>query len=346
MLDVMLGIKVKKPYAERVRKYLIKHTLIDNNYMIHSINQFIYFPVRNMNEDNIHKLKKNFGASIENRNFEVIAKDNYRELLKKALGKKYDEAPKGYECVGNIAIIKSDKNIAKSISASIMKINKNITTVIRKSSAVKGRYRKRAYEYVAGKRTYVTEYRENGAVLVFDIRDTFFSSKLSFERSRIAALSKNTENVMVMFAGVGPFAIELALKNREAKVVAIEINRKAVKYMKENIKRNKTLNVVPIQGDVNKVGMHYKRFADRIIMPLPKDSGSFLEAVVKIAKEKCIVHYYSFVAIDNGAERLEKMLKEFFNKKGFMFKKLMSRTVRPYSPETFEIVIDFEIIRK
>ena len=34
MPDTMIGIKVEKHNAERVRKYLTKHTLLDNNHKV------------------------------------------------------------------------------------------------------------------------------------------------------------------------------------------------------------------------------------------------------------------------------------------------------------------------
>ena len=227
-----------------------------------------------------------------------------------------------------------------------MNVNKNISTVVKKAGAVKGRYRKREYIYIAGKKTYSAEYKENGASLRFDIRDTFFSTRLSFERSRIAALSKKSENVMVMFAGVGPFAIELAIKNKDARIVAVEINRKAVRYMKENIRLNGIKNIKAIAGNVKKLPQEYENFADRIIMPLPKDSISFLDDIIRIGKKHCVVHYYAFVEIENGVEKLEKTLRQFFSDKNVKFNVIMWRTVRPYSAKIMEIVIDFEINKK
>ena len=347
MPDVMIGIKVRRINAEKARKYLTKHTLLDNKHKVMSRNSFIYFPVRNMNNNTSTFLQDKLGGKIVRITFDTQNDmKSYKTLLKKALGDDYENAPRGFESIGNIAIIDSNAKIAKKIGSVIMEMNKNISTVIRKEGAVKGRYRKRKYKHVIGKRRFVTEYKENGATMKFDIRDTFFSTRLSFERSRIAALSKGKENVVVMFAGVGPFAIELALKNKEANVVGIEINRKAARYMKENIELNKTKNVVAVSGDVKKVAKNYPDFADRIIMPLPKDAGSFLDSVVIMAKKKCIVHYYAFVDIDGGVEDLVEKLKAFFSSRKMRFEVIMWRTVRPYSPKTIEIVIDFKVARE
>jgi tRNA G37 N-methylase Trm5 len=57
---------------------------------------------------------------------------------------------------------------------------------------------------------------------------------------------------MVMFAGVGPYAIQIAKKQPKVKeVIAIEINPVAVKYAKENVVLNKVQDKVKvIEGDV------------------------------------------------------------------------------------------------
>ncbi|MGC8479404.1 MAG: class I SAM-dependent methyltransferase [Candidatus Micrarchaeia archaeon] len=343
----MLVVKVKTKYAESAKKYLSVHTLIDNNYNVLGSNYFIYFPIKSITTKELEILKKRFKATIVNKKLEFRnSNKSYVELLKKILGDKFDTAPRGFEILGSLAIIDAEKDIAKKIATVIFSVNTNIKTVVRKAGSVKGRYRKRTYEYVAGDKTFDVLYRENGVVLKFDLRDTFFSTRLAFERKRIATLSKGDENVIVMFAGVGPFAIEIAKHNKNSKVVAIEINRNAVRYMKENIKINKVENVIALSGDVNKKILGYKNFADRIVMPLPKDSGSFLDAVVYAASESCIVHYYAFVDLDGGAKELENKLKTFFEKKNFKFESVFIRTVRPYSPNIIEIVIDFKIMRK
>ena len=346
-LDLMLGIKVKKQYAQKVKNYLSARTLLNNNYNVISSNYFIYFPIKTVNREELHILEKSFDATLVEKTFDKItSKKNYKEILKKQLGKDYEKAPRGFEVLGNIAIIDCERSISKGIASSIMSVNTNIKTVIRKAGAVKGRYRKREYEYVSGVKTYIVSYKENGALLRFDVRDTFFSTRLAYERKRISELSKKPENVIVMFAGVGPFAIELAMHNKNANVIAIEINKKATEYMKKNILLNKVKNVKAISGDVKRKAVIYKNFADRIIMPLPKDSISFLDTVCKVASKNCIVHYYAFVDINMGLEKLINELKMYFHKKGFKFKVVFSRTVRPYSPEVIEIVLDFKITRK
>ncbi len=343
----MLAIKVLAGRAERARRYLKKHAMLDAKHIPIARNKFIYFPIGAAKRGfALPSGMKAMGAEIADEKFDVSgSKPSYRDMLRKELGGDYGNVARGYEVLGNIAIIEAEPRLARKVAHAVMGINSNVKTVLRKSGAVSGRYRVRRYAYVAGKRNYVAEYRENGAVLRFDVRKTFFSGKLSYERGRIAGLSKGRENVMVMFAGVGPFAIELAKRNGSADVIAIELNRQAYRAMLENIELNKAGNVTAVCGDVKKLANKYKGFADRIVMPLPKDSRSFLDSVIMCAKRECTVHYYAFVPSDGGTEKCINELRGFFSGKGYSFKAIGIRTVRPYAHDTIEIVVDFRIAR-
>ena len=206
----------------------------------------------------------------ERRKRNPVQEASYRELLLDKIGvKKYREVAKGFDILGNIAIIDADKDTAREVARIIIDTHKNVETVLRKAGAVKGKYRTRKYAFVLGKRNYIARYNENACSFVFDVRKTFFSSRLAYERKRVSDLSKDGEKVVVMFAGVGPFAIEIARRNKKSEVVAIELNKNAYKYMLENIRLNKTGNVSPVLGNAASPSRKYKGFADRIIMPLP-----------------------------------------------------------------------------
>lgn len=344
----MIGLKVRSRDAEKARKYLVQRKLMDYRYMVIRSQDFIYFPILSPDGGNArNKTLKGLGEVVR-KSFTLsnAHRPSYRELLKSELGKEYEDAVKGFDMLGTIAIIDSPAKNARAVARAVMESNSNVETVLRKTGAVKGAYRIRGYAYVAGKRTYVTTYKENGVVLRFDVRKSFFSNRLSFERGRIAALSKGKENVLVMFAGVGPFAIEIAKKNPKAKVVGIELNSSACKDMRDNILLNKVRNVSAICADVKKEAKKHPRFADRIVMPLPKDAHEFLDSVIACAKPRCTVHYYSFVPSEGGTEASISQLSKFFAEKGWKFKVLMVRTVRPYAPDTIEIVVDFEIQKR
>lgn len=341
----MLGLKVHKKDAETAKRYLVKKALLDNQLIVFGSNSFIYLPIKGAIPAKKRALvEKAAGGKIVSSKFEKAGvKGKYRELLQKKLGKSYDDVTKSYDIIGNIALIDAKGKPAVAMARAIMQTNKNVLTVISKGSAVSGKYRVRKYTHILGKRNFIADYRENGIELKFDIRKTFFSSRLAFDRLRIARLVKPKENVIVMFAGMGPFAIAIGKMHRDAKVVGIELNKDACRYMKQNIELNKTPNVVAELGDVKKVAQKYEGFADRVIMPLPKSSYEFLDSVLKVAKKRCIVHYYAFGNRETGFKDELKRVKQFFAGRNARINLLDSRVVRQYSPKEVEIVLDLQL---
>ncbi len=330
----MEGIKANPQNAEKTRLYLKKHKLLAERYKVFRKDSFIYFPITCAPAAADVKALRRIGAMAVSAEFEPSGSD---------IPKPPDGLRSGIDLLGNIAIIDADPPMARKAASVILSSNKGVTTVLRKGSAVKGVYRKRKYIYVAGKREYTARYNENGCSFTFDVRKTFFSPRLAYERKRVADASRNGENVVVMFAGIGPFAIEIAKKNPDSNVVAIELNRAAYGFMRKNASANRVGNVVPLNADVRKVKRKYGRFADRIVMPLPKDSYDFLDVAEAMAKDGCTIHYYAFGDKGSAYDVHSDKILEFFRKKGRNPRMSFWRVVRPYSPKIIEIVIDFTV---
>jgi tRNA (guanine37-N1)-methyltransferase len=329
-----MGVKVNEKNAERVKRYLMHKNIFDTHLRVFRKGGFIYFPIGKASADASMTIKE-MGGTMLNAKFGSQGTQGLGKMPNKDIAKSYD-------ILGNIAVLGCKPEYAKKLASIVLKSNKRVKTVLLKGGAVSGRYRTRKYVFVSGTRNFIADYRENGCSFRFDVRKVFFSPRLSFERNRIACASRNGENVMVMFAGVGPFAIEIANKNKESKVVAIELNKTAYKYLLENIALNKTGNVSAELGDVKKLAVKYEGFADRIVMPLPKTSSHFLDSALAVARKKCIIHYYTFCGYDEKEHRVSEIKKSVEAEKR-KFRLLKLRVVRPYSRSTVEIVIDFAV---
>ena len=254
----------------------------------------------------------------------------------------------GYDLLGGTAIIefRGTRAGAREAALKLMEFDGRIKTVLLKAGPVTGEYRTRKLSHLAGARKYTVDYRENGCTFRFDPRKTFFSSRLSFERSRILNLAKDGENVCVMFAGAGPFAIELAKKFRGSIITAIEKNPASVRYLKENLALNRTPNVTAVKGDVKKVAKSYRGSADRIIMPLPWSSLDFLDEAVLVAKERATVHIYIFGRTEGLEAESWKRIAAHAKRNRCTARKLFSRAVRTYSASESEIVIDYTLRKR
>lgn len=346
--DSMEYVKIEQANADRAKRIIVDLNLLDSSRAVQHSRSYVYFPILDIGSTKAKKLLDKLGADIVVRKgAKTGAKPTYKESLGKILAK--EEIPKlakGYDQLGDIAIIEFDGPAGKErqVAELLMRTNGSIKTVLAKVGAVTGRLRIRKLRYVAGKRNYIAIYRENNCAFRFDVRKVFFSNRLSYERSRILKLVRNGESVVVMFAGVGPFAIEIAKSNRSTNVVAIELNRFGYKYMLDNVKLNKTQNVTPVLGDVKKLSAKYKNFADRIIMPLPKSSMEFLDDAYRVAKSSAIVHLYVFTKADE-TDSVYRQIKEHSKRMGYRATFLNERVVRPYSATEIELGIDYRIAK-
>jgi tRNA (guanine37-N1)-methyltransferase len=313
------ALKVKKILAEKTRKKLIKNGLL-LPLEIKKNENFVYFPVR-------EKVKG------------VILMDfEYKEREKVNVP---------FEIIGDIAIFESKDKSKKEkveIAKRIMEIHKNVKSVFCKAGGVKGIFRTRKLEFVYGENRSETTHKESGCVFKLDVKRVYFSPRLQFERARIAKQIKDGERVFVPFAGVGPFPIVIARLNRDKnlEIYANELNPIAFKYLKENIKLNK-VKIFAIYGDARKKlkVKKFKNFADRVIMPIPMSSESFLDIPFYIGKKGCIVHFYHFSKNEKDTINL---IKNFAKKVKRKIKVIFSREVRGYSKEISEFVIDFKIL--
>jgi len=171
---------------------------------------------------------------------------------------------RAFELLGNIAIINFSKNIKskerKRFAQKILKENKQVTTILEKTKGFSGRLRKMKTKHLAGEKTKEVLHKENACIFRFNIDETYFSARLSNERKEIANKIKKNQEVLVMFAGAGPFSIVIAKNSKAKKVFSNEINKEANKYEKLNIELNKVQKKVEqIPGDIKKVAKKLNR---------------------------------------------------------------------------------------
>ncbi len=223
---------------------------------------------------------------------------------------------RSFDVIGDIAIIEIPLELEakkKEIGKAVLNF-KHIKVVTAKAGIFEGEYRTRKLEIIAGENRKETIHTEFGCRYLLNVEEVYFSERLGNERLRIAQQVKEGEKILVMFAGAGPYPVLIArMKKTEKKnveIYAIELNPAGYKYMVENVRINK-VNVRCILGDVKtetpKLGMKF----DRIIMPLPKDAGNFLDTALNTINEGGIIHYYGFS--DNKEIFAEEIKKQCEN---------------------------------
>jgi tRNA (guanine37-N1)-methyltransferase len=254
-----------------------------------------------------------------------------------------------FDQIGDIVIIKIPDNLMpkkKLIADMILTHVKTAKVVFAQVSPVKGDYRIRNLELVAGENRTITEYKEHGCRFRVDVAKTYFSPRLSTERLRIANMVGEGETIVNMFAGVGTYSILMARMNKTCKVYSIDSNAVAAELCEANAKLNKVQDrVVSIHGDAGKVIKdELAGQADRVLMPLPERAKEFVDSAVLALKKKGVVHYFIHVRADNKKTSQELGLQDTHNafvKYNHIVQQV--RVVRGVGPRIYQIVTDVSV---
>ncbi len=259
--------------------------------------------------------------------------------------KELGEVVGSFDLVGDIAIMEIPETLVKKereIAEAITRVHPNVKVVAKKQGPMEGEYRVRKLKVIFGENWTETVYKENGLKMLLDVAKVYFSPRLSFERKRIAGEVKDGERILALFAGVGPFPLVIAKSKKNCEIVAVELNPVATGYMERNIALNKMKNITAICGDVREIVLRdYPDWADRILMPLPKDAEFFLKAAYAGAKDGAIIHFYTFADINGPFADARGKIAAHLGKGKYGIAN--ERVVRPFSPALVQVVVDLKV---
>jgi len=275
-------------------------------------------------------------------------------MLRKALEgflseKEAEEMFSAFDQVGNIIVIRIPDSLLskkKIIGETLLEQVQTAKSVFYQSSDVKGDFRTRSLELLAGDNKTETEYKEYGCRFLVDVENAFFSPRLSTERERISNLVQDGEIVINMFGGVGMFSI-MAAKNKKCSVYNIDINPIASKLCEKNISLNKLAgNVISINGDAGQiVTEQLENKGDRILMLLPERSDEFLDAAISATTNNGIIHYYSHMHADKKQDAPKLSERHFIEVAKVKSEILSSKIVRAVGPRYYQTVVDVRITK-
>jgi tRNA (guanine37-N1)-methyltransferase len=333
------GIKIIHKETENIRQYLIKKQIIRSDLKINKDEKHSYIPIIEITD--------------EIKDFEIVEKkfekqrtkhDSYKDFLSidENIKKKL---PNSFDIIGNIILIKlpaEHVKYQKIIGDALFKSHKNIRTVCR-INPVSGELRTRKLSIISGDKNTITIHNEYGLKYYIDVSKAYFSPRLATERMRITDNVKSGEIIVDMFAGIAPFSINIAKYANPKKIYAIDKNKYAIEYAKQNIKINNVLDKIEVihsdAKNVYKIITAKNEKADRIIMNLPFSAISFLPYAFKISKNKIIIHYYDIMREEEIDNRI-KELKLIAIDNNYKIINLNIKKIKTYSPREFYIGID------
>ncbi|MBW2990000.1 class I SAM-dependent methyltransferase family protein [Candidatus Woesearchaeota archaeon] len=272
--------------------------------------------------------------------------------LKQSLGRKLtkkqlDLVPSSFDMLGDLAIF-SDfpeelREEEKLMGESLLKLNKNIKVVLKKTKKYSGTFRTPKLKIIAGERRKETELKENGIRLKINPEKAYFSVRLATERKRINLLVREGESVLVMFSGVAVYPLNISKNTKAKEIYAVEINPDAHRYAEHNLELNKARNIRLFLGDARTVVPKLKKRFDRILMPLPRGAEDYLDVALKAAKKDSMIHFYDFLHETEFGLARDKIRKAC-KKAGKRYRIINIARCGQFGPGIYRICVDFKVL--
>ena len=320
-------VRVEREVGEETRQALAERDIIDGAHEIVHEDGFLYIPVTDP------------GAVPDE--YEVVDREApARET--QTMPAELVEFDVSYERIGDVVVVdEDDPERARELADAIVASALPVKTVLNRASKIKGEQRVRDWELLAGEDTEAV-HREYGCEFALDLAAVYFSPRLATERHRVIEQVAAAEQVLDMFAGVGPFVIPAA--ERGATAVGVDVNETAIQYLRENAERNGVADcVTAIHGDVRDVAADYAGWADRLVMNLPHSADEFLDTAVRLAGGECVLHYYDIQHEDDPFGPGERAIREAA--RDYEVTVQNRRVVRSYAPHEENVVLDVGLSR-
>jgi tRNA wybutosine-synthesizing protein 2 len=271
----------------------------------------------------------------------------YRDYLKKQLNfSDYDTSiiPSGYHVVGHVALLQLKDELAglvQDIGRVTLEFDDRIRTVAIRSGPTSGIERRPRYVVIAGDSETETIHIENGIKFRLDPLRITFSGGNRRERITLPSRIKSNEIIVDMFACVGQFSLHIARKD-DVKVIAIEINPTAYKYLIENITLNKfEKRVQATLGDCREV--HPCNIANRIVMGYLHDTLVYLpHALQALVKEGGVIHMH-LAGHEESISEYRNTINTICRREEYNPISVKIRRVKHYSPGIKHLVFDIVV---
>lgn len=335
----MPAVRVKKIEAEKAKKILKQEGIYDGKRRPKRNEEYILLPIKDS------KKAQSLGFEVVDVELPLRPERQIYKNLESILKEKFTEEElnflRRYDVIGDIAVIQIPPEIEhreRDIVDALLKVHPFLK-VIAKKGFHRGTFRIREYSIIWGERRLTTVHKENGVDIKVDLSKVFFNPRMKGERYRLVRLVNDGEKILLMFAGILPYALVIA-RYKAAEITAVELNEYAVKLGLENIEMNRKKlkgSIRVIQGDVFEVVPKLGTF-DRVISPTPKGVDALRLAIEKAEKW---VHYYDFVhenKLKNFKERIPNECRKLGKECEVKIKK-----VSDYKPHVFKVCADIKI---
>lgn len=286
------------------------------------------------------------GSTVEVAEFEATRQPgSYKERVN-VPAELRSHLPSSFDIVGDLVVIKVPAPLSsheREIGRAILEAHPNLRAVF-SDDGVEGPLRIRALRVLAGENRTRTIHSEYGSKFHIDLAAAYFSPRLANEHIRVAKAIRPGETFVDATAGVGPFTVLAAKLGLARRIVAVDLNPRAMDLLRENVALNKVSDrVEALGGDARdvlpKVGLFH-----RAVVNLPHAGEPILEAAWKHVVAGGVLHYTVVWPESEATERMRNLVDRCARLTGRAGRVLESHVVHPYSARDRLFSVDFQVV--
>jgi len=273
--------------------------------------------------------------------------ERVRDRLRAAAGPAVaGQMPSGYQRLGKVLLVRLPPALRPffPLIGSAWQRELGVSTVLVPSGPIEGEYRIPRLERIAGEVT-ETEVTEQGVRWRFDAAQIMFAAGNRTERARVGRLVRPGETVVDLFAGIGYFAIPAARLGGAGRVLAVEKNPVAVRYLRENVVLNHVGDRVEVLPGDNRTVPLPSGEADRVFLGyLPTSIPWVPRALGTLRPEGGWLHVHLLTDARHAREIAAGSVERALLDAGATPEgPLLAREVKPYGPGQAHVVVDARV---
>ena len=269
--------------------------------------------------------------------------DELRERLRR-YGVPPGLAPTKWERLGDVLVLRLSEAAQEHGAAigSAFAETFDAQTVVEDVSGIHGVFRTPEIRILWGRGMEVV-HLEGGVRYTFDVAKVMFSSGNLPERTSIASKVPDRAVVVDLFAGIGYFALPIAIHARPARIYACELNPVAFHYLLENLRINRAPNVMPLFGDCRTTAPRGE--ADIVLMG-HFSARDYLDVGLECLRGAGLIVYHELCPKEQFPEAPIGRLTSAARTQWYDVEAVRSRILKSYAPGIVHAVLEARVRRR
>jgi len=343
-MDVRV-VAVPRLHAEALRRELHALGLVDRRVRMEKRGDRVLIPVTGDPPLDLSR----YGAEIvdvSDLSPRPVARNPREELAARleALGVPPQAVPRRWERIGDVIVVRLPEPAQRyrRVIAEAMGTLLRAKTVAEDVSGIHGPLRTPEVRVLWGNGT-ETVHVEGGVRYKLDVAKVMFSSGNLQERLAVPRLVREGGVVVDLFAGIGYFALPIAVHARPRAVHACELNPVAFHYLVENLRINRVSSVIPRLGDCRKTSP--EGVADLVLMG-HFEAARYLDVAFRALRDRGTLVYHGLCPKERFPQSVLEEVSAGAQEASFQVEEARARVVKSYAPGIVHAVVEAHVARQ